>query len=211
MAALPEPPDLKETRGVQYMQKLTESGNTYCTMDIRIGNRKPQRVVFELYSKDCPKTSQNFVQLCVGGDGPLTGEELRYKDCPFHRIVKNGWVQGGDVVGGTGADGHSTFEEKYFEDESFSVQFDHSGILAMANCGPHTNNSQFFISLAPLPFLNTKNVGFGRVVKGFNVFRSIERLETVNERPTVEVIIERCSVIDLDMPYYPQVPGQGRR
>lgn len=86
---------------------------------------------------------------------------LNYKGSPFHRVVRDGWVQGGDIVSGTGDDGWSIYGE-VFGDESFAIKLNEAGVLAMANDGPHTNGSQFLITLAPQPWLNHKVVGFGR-------------------------------------------------
>lgn len=90
-----------------------------------------------------------------------TCARLNYKGSPFHRVVRDAWVQGGDILTGAGDGGVSIYGE-VFGDESFAVDLNESGILAMANDGPHTNGSQFLVTLAPQPWLNYKVVGFGR-------------------------------------------------
>lgn len=86
---------------------------------------------------------------------------LSYKLSPFHRVVRDGWVQGGDIVSGSGDGGVSIYGDA-FGDETFTIKCDEAGVLAMANDGPHTNGSQFLVTLAPQPWLNHKVVGFGR-------------------------------------------------
>jgi peptidyl-prolyl cis-trans isomerase-like 6 len=114
----------------------------------------------------------------------------------FHRVVPGGWIQGGDIITGKGDSGKSIFGD-VFEDESFSVRFDVPGILAMSTKGPHTNGSQFFITLAPLPWLDTKAVAFGRVIRGIASVKRIEGVVLVNERPEEPVKVDKCGVVDL--------------
>lgn len=87
---------------------------------------------------------------------------LHYEGSPFHRIVRDGWVQGGDIVSGKGDGGVSIYDEAVFCDEAFTMGLNETGVLAMANKGPHTNASQFLVTLAPQPWLNRRVVGFGR-------------------------------------------------
>ncbi|CAM9677820.1 unnamed protein product, partial [Discosporangium mesarthrocarpum] len=147
--------------------ELERSGNCLVFMDIALGpDKRPERVVFQLYTHLCPKTCENFRALCTGEKGKAAnGKRLSYKGSPFHRVVPDGWVQGGDIISGAG-DGGISIHGECFADETFTVAFDQPGILAMANDGPHTNGSQFFITLAEQPWLNHKAVGFGRQVKG---------------------------------------------
>lgn len=86
---------------------------------------------------------------------------LSFKGSPFHRVVRDGWVQGGDIISGAGDGGVSIYGD-VFGDETFAVRFAETGVLAMANDGPHTNASQFLVALAPQPWLDHKVVGFGR-------------------------------------------------
>ena len=114
----------------------------------------------------------------------------------FHRVVPGGWIAGGDVAGGKGDGGRSIYGDT-FEDETFSVNFDGPGVLAMASKGPHTNGSQFFITCAALPWLNTKAVAFGRVVRGMGVVRRVEATPCVNERPEEPVKVDKSGIVDL--------------
>ncbi|CAM9483102.1 unnamed protein product [Ectocarpus sp. 12 AP-2014] len=165
-------------------------------MDISLDpSARPQRVVFQLYSQDCPTTCENFRALCTGEKGiSSNGKKLNYKGSPFHRVVRDGWVQGGDIVSGTGDGGWSIYGE-VFGDESFAIKLNEAGVLAMANDGPHTNGSQFLVTLAPQPWLNHKVVGFGRVIKGLKVLREMSEGETLNQRPVMECKVHKCGQI----------------
>ncbi|CAM9849332.1 unnamed protein product [Pylaiella littoralis] len=157
----------------------------------------PQRVVFQLYSQDCPTTCENFRALCTGEKGKSAdGITLCYKGSPFHRVVRGAWVQGGDISSGAG-DGGCSIYGNVFGDESFAVKLHEAGILAMANDGPHTNGSQFLVTLAPQPWLNHKVVGFGRRVKleGMRVLREMSEAATLNHRPVTECVIKNCGQI----------------
>mmetsp|Transcript_10644 Transcript_10644/g.26921 ORF Transcript_10644/g.26921 Transcript_10644/m.26921 type:complete len:312 (+) Transcript_10644:75-1010(+) len=135
-----------------------------------------ERVVIELFDDLCPKTCQNFLALC-------TADKQSFAGSPFHRVVENGWVQGGDIVDGSGSNSVGYYGEQ-FPDETFAVKHDSAGIVSMANDGrPHSNGSQFFIALAPLPWLDLKRVAFGRVVYGMDFVRTISKMPRKNERP----------------------------
>ena len=191
--AFPTTPDREydEAGKLALLSVLQASGHAYCYMDFKIGDeKKGRRVLFELYHNLCPRTCENFQALCSG-----TGK-LKYKGSVVHRCVPGGWVAGGDVVSGRGNDGGSVFGET-FEDETFAVKFDAPGVLAMASKGPHTNASQWFVTLAPLPWLNTKAVAFGRVVRGIKHFQTINAVECVNERPEDPVKVDKCGQVDL--------------
>ena len=122
------------------------------------------RVVFEVFDKDVPKTADNFVQLCRGEKGA----PLSYKGCSFHRIIDGFMMQGGDTTAGNGTGGMSIYGDK-FEDEGVWFPHTHAGILSMANAGPDTNSSQFFICYGATPHLNEKHTIFGRVISGFDI------------------------------------------
>ena len=101
-----------------------------------------------------------------------------------------------DIVRGAGDSGYSIYGED-FPDESFAVEHDGPGVLAMASCGPHTNASQFFVSLRSLGFMNKNAVAFGRVVSGMGLFRKLSVVETENERPTVPCRVVSCGQLAL--------------
>eukprot|EP01065_Artemidia_motanka_P011908 TRINITY_DN16497_c0_g1_i2.p1 TRINITY_DN16497_c0_g1~~TRINITY_DN16497_c0_g1_i2.p1 ORF type:complete len:231 (+),score=47.49 TRINITY_DN16497_c0_g1_i2:57-695(+) len=126
-----------------------------------------------------PRTCQNFRALCTGsrGTGRLIGKPLSYKGCPLHKVVRGFIVQGGDIEFGDGRGGQCVFDNRTgcFDDESFAVRHSDTGIVSMANSGVNTNRSQFFITLAPAPHLDGRNVAFGKVVDGLETLRAEPR------------------------------------
>ncbi|CAI9781898.1 unnamed protein product [Fraxinus pennsylvanica] len=172
-------------------------GRPKCYLDITIGGELEGRIVVELYNDVVPKTAENFRALCTGekGIGPNTGAPLHYKGCCFHRVIKSFMVQGGDISAGDGTGGESIYGLK-FEDENFELNHERKGMLSMANTGPNTNGSQFFITTTRTSHLDGKHVVFGRVIKGMGVVRSIEHVTTGdNDCPTVDVAISDCGEI----------------
>ncbi|MCL7044497.1 hypothetical protein MKW94_003745 [Papaver nudicaule] len=168
--------------------------NPRCFMDISIGDEVEGRIVVELYSDIVPKTAENFRALCTGekGIGPHTGVPLHFKGNCFHRVVKGFMIQGGDISARNGTGGESIYGLK-FEDENFEMKHERKGILSMANSGPNTNGSQFFITTTRAPHLDDKHVVFGKVVKGMGVVRSVEHVYTGDsDSPTLECIITDC-------------------
>ncbi|EAU84018.1 peptidyl-prolyl cis-trans isomerase [Coprinopsis cinerea okayama7 len=169
--------------------------------DISIGGQAAGRVVFSLYNDLVPKTAENFRALCTGehGVGKL-GKPLTYKGSKFHRVIKGFMCQGGDFTAGNGTGGESIYGEK-FEDEAFPVNHSKPFLLSMANAGPNTNGSQFFITVAPTPHLDGKHVVFGEVIKGKSIVRAIENNPTASgDVPIEPVVIEDCGVLSPDDP-----------
>lgn len=134
---------------------------------------------------------ENFRALCTGEKGTgKRGHSLHFKGCTFHRIIENFMIQGGDFTDFNGTGGESIYGEK-FEDENFECKHSSAGILSMANAGPNTNGSQFFITLSDTPHLDGKHVVFGRVVKGLGVVNVLGKQKTDGDKP-----VERCEIYD---------------
>lgn len=158
------------------------------------------RIILQLYADKVPKTAENFRQLCTGeaGIGKM-GKPLHLKGCKFHRVIKNFMIQGGDFTAGNGTGGESIYGEK-FEDENLELKHDRPGLLSMANSGPNTNGSQFFITCVPTPHLDGKHVIFGEVIKGMGVVSYIENIKVDEETPSDPVIICECGQLSPDDP-----------
>ena len=143
-------------------------------------------IEIELFAKETPKTADNFVKLAKKG---------YYKGIIFHRVITNFMIQGGDPTG-TGRGGESAWGGK-FEDEIVpALVFDKAGILAMANAGPGTNGSQFFITLAPTTWLNGHHTIFGKVVKGMDVVNAIGKVKTSKpgDKPVKDVVMKHVVI-----------------
>ncbi|KAI9860450.1 MAG: peptidyl-prolyl cis-trans isomerase cpr6 [Trichoglossum hirsutum] len=165
----------------------------YVFFDVQLGQQKLGRVSFELYNDVVPKTAENFRALCTGEKGVgKTGKPLHYKGSGFHRVIKGFMIQGGDFTAGNGTGGESIYGEK-FEDENFELKHDKPFLLSMANAGPGTNGSQFFITTVPTPHLDGKHVVFGEVVSGKSIVRRIENIKTQpGDKPAQPAIIIDC-------------------
>eukprot|EP00743_Colponemidia_sp_Colp-15_P001336 GILK01001463.1.p1 GENE.GILK01001463.1~~GILK01001463.1.p1 ORF type:complete len:293 (+),score=35.00 GILK01001463.1:86-964(+) len=179
-------------------QKLNEymrsTGRKYCFFEIDVDGHRLAPIRFELFTDLCPRTCENFRALCTGEKGESEGNKLHYKDSIVHRIVREGWIQAGDIAGGNGDGGESIYGPT-FPDESFVVKHNAVGILGMANSGPHSNHSQFYITLAPLQFMDNTYVAFGRVISGLRTLKYISKEATLNERPLKTVKIVDCGEI----------------
>jgi len=165
--------------------------------DMSVGEAAQGRIVFELYYDDVPRTCENFRALCTGEKGEGTsGKPLHFAGSSFHRIIKGFMCQGGDFTRGNGTGGESIYGEK-FEDENFIYTHTVPGLLSMANSGPNTNGSQFFVTVAQTPHLDGKHVVFGRVSKGMNIVRRLENCEkeSSGDKPNPDVTISGCGEI----------------
>ncbi|KAH9906618.1 cyclophilin-like domain-containing protein [Xylariomycetidae sp. FL2044] len=157
--------------------------------DITIGKKPAGRVTFELYDDVVPKTAENFRCLCTGEKGlGKTGKPLHYKGSIFHRVIKQFMIQGGDFTAGDGTGGESIYGAK-FEDENFELKHERPFLLSMANAGPGTNGSQFFVTTVPTPHLDGKHVVFGEVKTGKSIIRQIENMRTQSDKPVHDVTI----------------------
>lgn len=155
--------------------------------DIEIGGQAAGRIVFGLYGKVVPKTAENFKQLCTGKNS----SGYTYKGCPFHRIIPNFMCQGGDFTNKNGTGGMSIYGSK-FEDENFDLVHNKPGILSMANAGPGTNGSQFFICTVETGFLDGKHVVFGEVMEGMDIVRKMESVGSQSGATRESVVVGDC-------------------
>ncbi len=152
------------------------------------------RVVFQLYNDVVPKTAENFYRLCEGfSDG--TGKTLTYKGSIFHRVIPQFMLQGGDFTNFNGTGGKSIYGNK-FADENFQMKHTEPFLLSMANAGPNTNGSQFFITTVPCPWLDGKHVVFGKVIEGVEIAKAIEGLGTSNGTTKAKITITDCGVLN---------------
>ncbi|ORX55543.1 peptidyl-prolyl cis-trans isomerase H [Hesseltinella vesiculosa] len=159
--------------------------------DISIGDVPVGRMKMELFSDIVPKTAENFRQLCTG-EYRIDGEPQGFKNCLFHRVIKDFMVQGGDFLKGDGTGSLSIYGDK-FADENFDMKHTGAGLLSMANSGPNTNGCQFFITCDTCDFLDGKHVVFGKLVDGLLTLRKIENVSTgPQNRPKLPVKITEC-------------------
>ncbi|XP_060590974.1 peptidyl-prolyl cis-trans isomerase H-like [Ruditapes philippinarum] len=171
--------------------KQSVADNPIVFFDISIGNVEIGRIKFELFADVVPRTAENFRQFCTG-EYRKDGVPIGYKNCVFHRVIKDFMVQGGDFVNGDGT-GLTSIYGGSFADENFKMKHTGPGILSMANSGTDTNGCQFFITCAKCDFLDNKHVVFGKVVDGLLVLRKIENVPTgPNNKPKLAVIISQC-------------------
>ena len=160
--------------------------------NIQIGGKHIGRIVFVLRTDVAPKTAMNFLALCTGEKGMgKAGKPLHYKGSHFHRIIPQFMCQGGDFTAGDGRGGESIYGSM-FADENYHLKHDTPGVLSMANAGPNTNGSQFFITTVPTPHLNGEHTVFGAVVEGMEVVRAMESVGSSNGVPSKPVVISDC-------------------
>jgi len=166
--------------------------NPQVFFDLNIGGAAAGRVTMELYADVVPKTAENFRALCTGEKGTgKSGKPLHFKGSKFHRVIKDFMCQGGDFTKGNGTGGESIYGEK-FADENFIKKHEGPGTLSMANAGPGTNGSQFFICTVKTAWLDGKHVVFGRVVDGFDVIKKAEAVGSQSGATSKPVVIENC-------------------
>jgi peptidylprolyl isomerase len=160
--------------------------------DVTIGDKPAGRIVMELFADSVPKTAENFRALCTGEKGVgKSGKPLHFKGSIFHRVIPQFMLQGGDFTNGNGTGGESIYGAK-FADENFIHKHTGPGILSMANAGPNTNGSQFFICTVKTEWLDGKHVVFGKVVEGMNVVKAVEAVGSQSGRTMQKVAIADC-------------------
>ncbi len=165
--------------------------------DITLDGKAAGRIEMELFADTCPKTAENFLQLCVGTKSK-TGKALAFKGSSFHRVIPGFMCQGGDFTLGDGRGGESIYGGK-FDDETFAGKAGKHfgpGTLSMANAGPNTNGSQFFLCTAATSHLDGKHVVFGQVVTGYDVVKKIEAVGSRGGKTSAKVTISDCGKVE---------------
>lgn len=186
----------------QWMQQ--RSSHKFAFMDVQIGNAAPERIIFELYADLLPRTCDNFLKLCTGEVGALPSEtfggaKLCYAGNRVHRVVRDGWFQAGDIINHRGDSGHAASQtERTFADESFVIDHNRRGVLSMCNDGPHTNHSQFLVTLGEgVPQFNRRYVAFGRVCQGMSVLAAINNVATKLDAPQTPIVLTKCGRLEV--------------
>ena len=167
--------------------------------DVEIDSKPAGRIIFGLFGDVVPWTVENFRSIAEGnlGVGKL-GEEMDYAGTNFHRIIPNFMAQGGDFSAGDGTGGESIYGIT-FEDENFLLHHTKPYLLSMANAGPNTNGSQFFITFTPTPWLDGHHVVFGEVIEGFEVVDALEAIGTSSGKPTKRASVKASGSIPIDV------------
>ncbi|EEB15379.1 peptidyl-prolyl cis-trans isomerase C, putative [Pediculus humanus corporis] len=165
--------------------------------DVAVGDKPIGRIVIGLFGQLVPNTVRNFVALATRGVNGVS-----YRGSCFHRVIKNFMIQGGDVLNGDGTGSISIYGDS-FPDENFIARHEGPGFLSMANSGPDSNGSQFFITTAPAPWLDGVHVVFGKVLSGQRVVHMIERLPTdYEDKPSQPVTIFKSGLLRTPNPFF---------
>ncbi|ORY44829.1 cyclophilin-like protein [Rhizoclosmatium globosum] len=165
--------------------------HTVVHMDVQVGSNFNGRLWFELYNDIVPRSTAHFVSLIQGtSPDPNGGDPLGYKGTLVNRIIKEGWFQAGEIFDATGA----VVVNEYLSDENFIVPHNHRGSLSFVNKGPHSNFSQFMVTLRPMPYFDRKFVCIGRCLDGDDVLQAIDNVKTRYEKPTASIRVTKCEL-----------------
>jgi peptidylprolyl isomerase len=186
----------KNSKKLYMQENVIVKENMKAYFDISVNSQPKGRITFLLFGKDCPRTALNFYHLCKGDKvDTKTGKKLTYKGSKFHRIIPGFMAQGGDIIKGDGTGSISIYGQT-FGDENFIFSHDAPGLLSMANRGPNSNGSQFFLTFADAGWLDGKHTVFGKISEGINILNEIEFVGSSTGKPKAEVVIDDCGVIE---------------
>jgi peptidylprolyl isomerase len=158
-----------------------------CFFEISIDGKVAGKIVLGVFGKTTPKTAENFMTICKKSSKDKT---LTYEGSPFHRVIPEFMLQGGDITAGNGTGGKSIYGAK-FDDENFKNKHTVPGLLSMANAGPNTNGSQFFITTVVTPWLDGRHVVFGQVLEGMDLVKQIESLGSASGQTSKKIVISK--------------------
>jgi len=169
---------------------VANASNPKVFFEITVGGKDAGRIVMELRKDVVPKTAENFRALCTGEKGG----NLSFKGSSFHRVIPGFMCQGGDFTNHNGTGGISIYGAK-FADENFQLKHTGPGILSMANAGPNTNGSQFFLCTAKTSWLDGKHVVFGAVIQGYEVVQAVEKVGSESGKTSKPVVVKNCGQV----------------